>query len=317
MSRVHASIDIGTHTVRLLIARKCRIPGHLVPLARKRAYIRLAEGLSESENKDISSVAIDRTLNVLKNFSGTLKRFKVHSVNAVATGVLREAPNRDQFLDRIYEKTGIRVRVIAGVEEAYLTAKGALQALNIHADFFVVFDLGGGSTEFLIGSEGTSVARSIPLGAMILTKKYFGSDPPGEAEIEALSRHVDQCLLDADLNVPGAQDLPLLVGTGGTVATLAVMLHGIPLADIDADRINGLLLKRRKIESLFSEIRNLDLSARLKLPGLDKGRAEVVLAGCLTVIRILYFFKSLQLKVSMSDLLEGILAESSKGEEND
>ena len=317
MSRVHASIDIGTLTARLLIARKFGIPGHLVPLARKRAYIRLAEGLSESENKDISSVAIDRTLNVLKNFSGTLKRFKVHSVNAVATGVIREAPNRDQFLDRIYEKTGIRVRVIAGVEEAYLTAKGALQALNIHADPFVVFDLGGGSTEFLIGSEGTSVARSIPLGAMILTKKYFGSDPPGEAEIEALSRHVDQCLLDADLNVPGAQNLSLPVGTGGTVATLAVMLHRIPLADIDADRINGLLLKRRKIESLFSEIRNLDLSARLKLPGLDKGRAEVVLAGCLTVIRILYFFKSLQLKVSMSDLLEGILVEKLEGERNE
>jgi exopolyphosphatase/pppGpp-phosphohydrolase len=151
MSRVHASIDIGTHTARLLIARKCGIPGHLMPLARKRAYIRLAEGLSQSENKDIPSVAIDRTLNVLKNFSGYLKRFRVHSVNAVATG----------------------------------------------------------------------------------------------------------------------------------------------------------------------EIRNLSLDARLKLPGLDKGRADVILAGCLTVIRILYFFKSLQLKVSLSDLLEGILFESSEGEGND
>ena len=288
-----------------------------MPLARKRAYIRLAEGLSQSENKDIPSVAIDRTLNVLKNFAGYLKRFRVHSVNAVATGVIREAPNRDQFLDRIYEETGIRVRAITGVEEAYLTAKGALQALNIHTDPFAVFDLGGGSTEFLIGSEGTRVARSVPLGAMILTKRYFGSDPPGEAEVEELSRHVDQCLLDADLNVPGARDLSLLVGTGGTVATLAVMLHGIPSGDITADRINGLLLRRRNIEVLFSEIKTLSLDARLKLPGLDKGRADVILAGCLTVIRILYFLKSLQLKVSLSDLLEGILIESSEGEGND
>ena len=278
-----------------------------MPLARKRAYIRLAEGLSQSEKKDIPSVAIDRTLNALKNFSGTLKRFRVHSVNAVATGVIREAPNRNKVLDRIYEETGIRVRVITGVEEAYLTAKGALLALNIHTDPFAVFDLGGGSTEFLIGSEDTKVARSVPLGAMILTKRYFGSDPPGEAEVVALSRHVDQCLLDANLIVPGARDLPLLVGTGGTVTTLAVMLHGIPLGDITADRVNGLLLKRRKIEVLFSEIRTLSLDTRLGLPGLDKGRADVILAGCLTVIRILYFFKSLQLKVSMSDLLEGIL----------
>ena len=285
-----------------------------MPLARKRAYIRLAEGLSQSENKDIPSVAIDRTLNVLKYFAGYLKRFRVHSVNAVATGVIREAPNKDQFLDRIYEATGIRVRAITGVEEAYLTAKGALQALNIHTDPFAVFDLGGGSTEFLIGSEGTRVARSVPLGAMLLTKKYFGSDPPEEAEVDALSRHVDQCLLDADLNVPGARDLSLLVGTGGTVATLAVMLHGIPSGDITADRINGLLLRRRNIEALFSELRDLSLSERLKLPGLDKGRTDVILAGCLTVIRILYFFKSLQLKVSLSDLLEGILIESLEGE---
>ncbi len=95
------------------------------------------------------------------------------------------------------------------------------------------------------------------------------------------------------------------------------MLHGIPSGDITADRINGLLLRRRNIEVLFSEIRNLSLSERLKLPGLDKGRADVILAGCLTVIRILYFFKSLQLKVSLSDLLEGILLESSEGEGND
>ncbi len=317
MSRVHASIDIGTHTARLLIARKRGIPGHLTPLARKRAYIRLAEGLSQSKNKGIPSVAIDRTLNVLKNFSGYLKRFNVHSVNAVATGVIREAPNRDQFLDRIYEETGIRVKVITGVEEAYLTAKGAMQALDIFTDPFMVFDLGGGSTEFLIGTEGTRVARSVPLGAMILTKRYFRSDPPGEGAVVALSRHVDRCLLDADLNVPGDQNLSLLVGTGGTVVTLAAMLHGIPVGDIAADRINGLLLKRQKIETLFNEIRALNSDAKLELPGLDKGRVDVILAGCLTVIRILYFFKSLQLKVSLSDLLEGLLTESPEGEKND
>ena len=288
-----------------------------MPLARKREYIRLAEGLNQSENKDISSGAIDRTVNVLKNFSGTLKHFRVHSVNAVATGVIRDAPNGDQVLDRIYEKTGIQAKVITGVEEAYLTAKGALHSLNIHADPFAIFDLGGGSTEFLIGSEDTRVARSVPLGAMLLTTRYFGLDPPVEAEIEALSSHVDQCLADADLDVPGARDVSLLVGTGGTVATLAAMLHGIQLKDIAADRINGLLLKKGKIEALFSRIRPLSLDARMKLPGLDKGRADVILAGCLTVIRILCFFKALQLTASLSDLLEGILVEKLEGENND
>jgi exopolyphosphatase/guanosine-5'-triphosphate,3'-diphosphate pyrophosphatase len=317
MSRVHASIDIGTHTARLLIAQKCGIPGHLMPLARKREYIRLAEGLNQSENKDIPSAAIDRTVNVLKNFSGILKRFGVHSVNAVATGVIRDAPNADQVLNRIYEKTGIQAKVITGVEEAYLTAKGALHTLNIHADPFAIFDLGGGSTEFLIGSEDKSVARSVPLGAVLLTTRYFGSDPPGEAEIEALSNHVDQCLLDADLEIPGMRDLSLLVGTGGTVTTLAAMLHGIQLKDISSDRINGLLLKKEKIEALFSKIRPLSLDARMKLPGLDKGRADAILAGCLTVLRILFFFRALHLTASLSDLLEGILVEKLEGEKND
>jgi len=288
-----------------------------MPLAREREYIRLAEGLNQSENKDIPSVAIDRTVNVLKNFSGTLKRFGVRSVNAVATGVIRDAPNADQVLDRIYEKTGIQAKVITGVEEAYLTAKGALQTLFIHADPFAIFDLGGGSTEFLIGSEDTNVARSVPLGAALLTKRYFGSDPPLEAEIEALSSHVDQSLLAADIDVPGKRDLSLLVGTGGTVTTLTAMLHGIQVKDIAADRINGLLLKKGKIESLFSKLRILSLDARKKLPGLDKGRADVILAGCLIVIRILYFFNALELTASLSDLLEGILVEKLEGEKND
>jgi exopolyphosphatase/guanosine-5'-triphosphate,3'-diphosphate pyrophosphatase len=152
---------------------------------------------------------------------------------------------------------------------------------------------------------------------MILTTRYLGSDPPEEAEVEALSGHVNQCLLDADLIIPGARELSLLVGTGGTVATLAAMLNGISLKDITADRINGLQLKRQNIEALFNEIRTLNLDERLKLTGLDKGRADVILAGCLTVIRILYFFKALQLRASLSDLLEGILVEKLKGEGND
>ena len=317
MDKVLAAIDIGSHTARLLIAKESETAGVIRQLARKRVYIRLAEGITQSEKKIIPSRAMERALNALKDFSGYINRLGVHSVRAVATGAVREAANKKQFLDRIYQQTGIRVRAITGVEEAYLSAKGALHALNIHTDPFVVFDLGGGSAEFFIVSKGRRSARSVPLGAMILTKKYFELDPPGEAEVEALSKHVDQCLLDANLDVSSVQDLSLMVGTGGTVTTLAAMIYGISLGDITAKRINGLVLRRQKIEALFNEIRPLSLEARLRLPGLEKGRSEVILAGCLTVIRILHCFKAFQLSVSLSDLLEGILIENNNGEGND
>ena len=317
MAKIHAAVDIGSHTARLLVARESGISGVIDPIARKRAYIRLAEGFNQSGDKIITPVAMDRALNVLHDFSSYINCIGVNFVHAVATGVIREASNRDAFLDRIYEYTGIRARTITGIEEAVLTAKGALHELNIHTSPFVVFDLGGGSTEFLIGSGCERVARSVPLGASTMTKKYFRSDPPEGTQVNTLLKHVDRCLNASNLNVPGARDSSLLVGTGGTVTTLAVMIHGIPLENMSAGVINGLILKRCKIEALFNEMKDLSLGARLKLPGLDKGRAGVILAGCLMVLRILSFFRSVQLTVSMSDLLEGLLFENFEGKGND
>ena len=317
MGKILASIDIGSHTLRLLIAKESRVTGVFKPLARRRVYIRLAEGLTQSEKKIIPPRAMERALNALQVFSGYINRLSVHSVRAVATGAVREATNSEEFLDRIYEQTGIRAKPITGIEEALLSAKGALNALNIQAGPFVVFDLGGGSAEFLIDGGGRRLVRSLPLGAMILTKRYLGSDPPRKTQVSALLRHIDQCLNEAKMSVPGQRAPSIFVGTGGTVTTLAVMLHGISARDISAERINGLILKRRRIEALFSEIKNLSFGERLRLPGLDKDRADVILAGCLVVISILRLFKSHQLTVSMSDLLEGILIESINGVGND
>jgi exopolyphosphatase / guanosine-5'-triphosphate,3'-diphosphate pyrophosphatase len=307
MTKPCASIDIGSHTARLLIAEKSGPRGILRPLIRKRDYIRLSEGFDRAGKKIIQSDAIDRTLDVLKGFSQSLKTFDVGSVDAVATGLFREAANRDEFLDRIYECTGIRVRTITGDEEALLTGKGVLNALDIRKKPFVIFDLGGGSTEFLSGTEGAQTVKSIPLGAGILTQAYLKSNPPEKEEINELSRHIDQSLEEflPEPYVKG-DNLPI-VGTGGTVTTLGVMSHKISVEEITPEAINGLTLTRAQIEALFDRLRKLTIEERAKLPGLDPGRAGVIVAGSLIVIRILYFFKSVQLTVSMSDLLEGIL----------
>jgi exopolyphosphatase/guanosine-5'-triphosphate,3'-diphosphate pyrophosphatase len=307
MTKPCASIDIGSHTARLLIAEKSGSQGILRPLIRKRDYIRLSEGFDRAGKRIIQPDAIDRTLDVLRGFSRSLKTFDVGSVHAVATGLFREAANRDEFLDRIYESTGIRVRTITGDEEALLTGRGVLNALDIRKEPFIIFDLGGGSTEFLSGNGGGQTVRSIPLGAGILTQAYLKADPPEKNEIHALSTQIDQILTESGMEEVGAGDVYLVVGTGGTVTTLGAMSHSVSVEDITPEVINGLTLERSQIEGLFDRLRNLTLEERAKLPGLDPGRAGVIVAGSLIVIRILHFFKSFQLTVSMSDLLEAVL----------
>ena len=311
-----ASIDIGSHTARLLVAKNLGPSKPLRPLARRRAYIRLAQGFDHSGKKIIQPEAIDLTLKAVEGFLRCMKMFNVHSVHAVATGVVREAANRDEFLNRIREHTGIYVRPISGDEEALLTGKGALHALDIRGRPFLVFDLGGGSTEFLFGNEGGEITRSIPLGAAILTQEYLKSDPPEETQLNALSRHIDESLKKARLEACASDDQCLIAATGGTVTALAAMTDGITLKEITPDRINGLILKRPQVEALLGKIKGLSVEKRCRLPGLDRGRAEVILAGLIIVIRILKFFESVQLTVSLSDLLEGILIDRSEGEGN-
>lgn len=317
MEKTLASIDVGSHTARLLIAKASGVTRSIQQVARKRAYIRLAEGFDPSGNQIIQPEAMDGALEVLRGFSHHAERFRVEETYAVATGVVREASNGKQFLDRILEETGVRVRLISGVEEASLTATGALHALERLPHASLVFDLGGGSTEFFFGREGAAAATSVPLGAMNLKKRYFTSDPPTARQVDALSKHIDGCLGESIPRMWTFPDDCFVVGTGGTVTTLAAMIHHILPGEVTPGRMNGLVLQRRQIETLFGGIRSLSVEKIRKLPGLDEGRADVILAGCLATIRILHFCRAQKLTVSLSDLLEGILIKHLLGEGND
>lgn len=310
-----AAIDIGTYTARLFIASDPGPSGQLRPLARKRAYIRLAEGFDPSE-KRIQSESVDRTLNALNDFLYHIRAFSVCSIYAIATGVVRDATNRDEFLGLIREQTGIPVRLLSGEEEALLTAKGALHALGHQNRPVLIFDLGGGSADFFLKAGDTEIVKSVPLGAMILTKSHLKSDPPREMEVASLATYINSCLKGIYPEFSGADERLLLVGTGGTVTTLALMLHNIAPEEISAENINGLVLERQQIETLFDQMRGMNSKERSKLPGLDRGRAEIILAGSSVVLGILHILKASQLTVSMSDLLEGILINLFWGENN-
>lgn len=307
-----ASIDIGSHTARLLIARETASKDLFKPIVRKRAYLSLAEGFNRDNRDEINQEAIKRSLKVLDDFLHTAEKYNADVIRAVATGVIRRAANRKSFLDLIREKTGINASVISGEREARLTLKGVMHFLGISGEASVVFDLGGGTTEFIYHrNKGTDI-RSLPLGAVLLTQDFLEADPPADYQIEKLSAYIDGILKDG---LPQkVEDTPIVIGSGGTVTTIASMVYRIDLSDITPDRLNGLSLKRKVIEDLFARIRYLPLNERENLTGLDKGRAGVILAGAVALIRILYFLNAEDIKVSYSDILEGILISDLQGE---
>jgi exopolyphosphatase/guanosine-5'-triphosphate,3'-diphosphate pyrophosphatase len=302
-SDILASIDLGSHTARLLVAR--REAGRLESLLRKRAYIRLAQDFESQESRTLKQAGIERALKALEEFRSDIEKHRAKRVRAVATGVVRAAANRNLFIDLVRQKTGIQVEVISGEEEARLTGLGIQHALELGGRPFIVFDLGGGTTEFLlVPKQGHSKALSLPLGAMILTQKHFVSDPPKEKEIESLKKETRGLLLKALADEIRGD---LLVGTGGTVTTLAAMVHGIEAQAIRPERMNGLFLRVQQLEELLGRMKHLSVAERAALPGLDRGRADVILAGSLVVTETLNFFHSSEMMVSLTDLLEGAL----------
>jgi exopolyphosphatase/guanosine-5'-triphosphate,3'-diphosphate pyrophosphatase len=310
-----ASIDIGSHTARLLISQNIGPPDLFRPLCRKRTYIHLAEGFDNQGEGIITPQAVDRTLNALGDFASLMKQYDVVTTHAVSTGVVRRALNRDLFLNRIHGQTGISVRVISGEHEAQLTCKGVLHSLDMEEEPFCIFDLGGGSTELIFGGEEDTDFTSIPLGTIVLTHTFLRSDPPDTHEMEALSQYIDDVLSDAFQKDARAGTHRHLVGTGGTVTTLAAMILRIDSNEIHPEKVHGLVVEKKEIEDIVTHIRPLTSAERMGLRGLDPGRADVILAGVMVVMRIVQFFGSSQMTVSISDLLEGLLVAYIQGEE--
>ncbi len=307
MKQLVASIDLGSHTARLLIARQSESSGRLRSLVRKRAYIRLADSFEREGEEIIGPDASARVLEVIQGFSSLIADFNVRQVYGVATGIIRDAINRDQFLDHIYEQTHIRIGLISGEREALLSGKGALSGLNIKGGPSLVFDLGGGTTEFFYDNRGKIELKSVPLGAAALTKEFIRSDPPDQTELDSISKETAQRLKNAHIGLAGEH---VVIGTGGSVTTLAVMFHRVPPDDITPEKVNGLSLTLPQVAACLEEMRNLNIEQRMRLPGLDPERADVIVAGALVVVGIMKYLGAFELIVSMSDLLEGLLIEN-------
>ncbi|MBW1929482.1 MAG: hypothetical protein JRH08_00320 [Deltaproteobacteria bacterium] len=304
-----ASIDLGSHTARILVAEVSDAP-RIKDIVRERHYVRLAvQGRAFFEGLSIPIAAQDRAIRALGRFSQLAASYGVDRIVGVATGVIRTATNRDAFLRRIYQETGLAIRVISGEEEAALTAKGVLSGVPGIRRPFIIFDLGGGSTEFYYGTEERETTLSIPMGAAVLTRRYLRQDPPDPHELVQLDEALSKLLTNELPHVLEGHKGLTVVGTGGTVTSLAAMAQGLELEDIYPEKLNGLAVTTSQIEEIFDKIKKLPVAKRAMLSGLDKGRADVIIAGALAVLSILHHFQVSSMVISLSDLLEGLLME--------
>ncbi len=294
-----AAIDLGTNTARLLIGHVS--DGKLQQICLKRVIVRLGGGFTRE--RGISDEACDRAIAALTDFAGEMRRYDVTTVRAVATSAVRDAINGPAFCKHVLETCGIRLEVIDGDTEGRLTLDGILLALDQTADRLVTFDIGGGSTEYTLTRDGSIVyATSLPLGVVRLTE--------GKGSSAAMAEKIDRelQLLKDELVARGlfaAATGALLVGTAGTVTTLAAISQ--QLGTYDYRLVNNYLLRRDEVSRIYTLLLPLSPEERLTVPGLEKGREDLIIAGTLLTLKTMSLLGVDRLKVSDYGLLEGVL----------
>jgi exopolyphosphatase/guanosine-5'-triphosphate,3'-diphosphate pyrophosphatase len=295
-----AAIDLGTNTARLLIAH--RVEGGLIrPLLIKRHITRLGGGFSRTAG--IAPEARQRTVAAMRDFAAEIEHHGVTCVRAVATSAVRDAANGEAFCAEILGATGIRLEVIDGTTEGVLTLAGVRAGIETDSDHLLVFDVGGGSTEYtLTDRERLLFTMSLPLGVVRLTE---GKATPAAME-EKIVRELAR--LSTQLQQGGLATLlsqAELVGTAGTATTLAAISMG--MTDYDYRRVNNYRLSLEEIKAIFARLLPLTPAERLLVPGLERGREDLIIAGIGITLRTMEIFGFGALTVSDFGLLEGLL----------
>ncbi len=307
-----AAIDLGTNTVRLLVADADPGAG-LRPLHGEQVVARLGEGLAASGR--LAPAAMARAMAAVAGYCARARRLGATRILVVATAAVRQARNGDRFLARLAASPAgaappdVEVRVVSGETEARLTLLGVLSGLPPATGRIAVLDIGGGSTELIVG-EGVRTAAlvSLPLGVVGLAERFFHADPVEDAELAACAAHV-AARLAADA-WPAMRPLAArrLVGTAGTITTLAALDLG--LAAYDAARVHGHRLTRPRMAALRARLAALPVAARARLPALEPGRADLIVPGTVVALAVLDGLGLDELTVSDAGLREGILLDA-------
>ncbi len=298
-----ATIDLGTNTIRLLVVEVAENRSWR-PLAQAQTITRLGEGLRDSGR--LGEAAMERAVATVAEFCRRARAFGAERILIIGTSAVREAANRSAFLDRVRQATGQEVQVVPGEDEGRLTMLGVLHGLPALSGSIVVFDIGGGSTEFILARDRKSVlTRSLALGVVPLAERYMTSEPVDWGRYAGLDREV-RAQLARELRDFLPEERPdHLVGTAGTVTTLAALDQALP--EYDPEKVHGYRLQRHRIEELLATLGALPVAARAALPCLEPGRADVIIPGIAICLAAMDTFGSGSLLVCDFGLREGIL----------
>lgn len=283
-----AAIDIGTNSLRMLIGEIHE--GKVKMISQSLETTRLGEGMAK---KLLLPQAIERTISALENFKKELNIHKVSDISIVATSAVRDATNRQEFLDKIFSATGWQVQVLSGEEEARLSFNGALSAKSESFGMPIIIDIGGGSTEVVYKKSDDIKGVSVNVGCVRLLE--------GNWDNELLKKELSpvvQPLLDykGDFSVRGV---------GGTTTTLAAILYGVE--NYTREAVHGKVLPLSDIISLKNKLENMSLEERKKIPGLMPQRADIIVHGISILITLLNLLGAEEIIASDAGILDGVL----------
>jgi exopolyphosphatase/guanosine-5'-triphosphate,3'-diphosphate pyrophosphatase len=293
-----AAIDIGTNSTNLLIA-----DAQGKDIVREVHVTGLGRGVV-LDNK-LNDEAIVRTVSRLQHYADLIAQHGVGTVRVTATEACRRATNAAVFLDQAEAVLGARPLVIAGTEEGRLAYSGALSHLPAHDGITLVIDIGGGSTEIMIGEKTLQHAVSFPVGTVVLTESHLAHDPPRPEELTNAIGFVTDFMDDLIRDHPEVMNATRVVGVAGSIVTIAAVEIG--LQEFDASALHGVRMTRENVEEVFRTLATETLADRKFNPGLPADRADVIVGGCCVLVGVMRKLRIPEIMVSVNNLLDGLV----------
>jgi exopolyphosphatase/guanosine-5'-triphosphate,3'-diphosphate pyrophosphatase len=307
VSRTVAAVDCGTNSIRLLVARVDETTGLLVDLTRQMRIVRLGEGVDATGR--LSEAALARTFSAIEEYRTLIDSHGVQALRFVATSATRDAQNREAFVSGVRGLLGVEPEVISGAEEAALSFAGATGELDIALATppCLVVDIGGGSTEFVMGEPGraASASGSVDIGCVRMTERHFANDPPLPAEVAAARDDIDAAIAEVAATVP-LRRAGSLVGLAGSVTTVAALAMG--LWEYDSEKIHGSVITAADVHRVCEDLLYSTRGRREANPVIHPGRVDVIAAGSLVLSAVVAYTGVHELLVSEHDILDGIAA---------
>ena len=294
-----AAIDVGTNSTRLLVAEER--PGGFRSIDRRMVITRLGEGVDR--RRRLSETALQRTFATIADYAAACGEYGVERLRVTGTSAVRDARNREEFFDGVRRLTGCEPELLSGDAEARATFLGVRSDLD-DASAILVVDIGGGSTEFISGSEVPEHVVSLDFGCVRMLEKHLHSDPPTPAELQELRREVTAGIdsIKGSLDVPrGAR----LVGVAGTVTQLAALKAGLPVYDPEV--VHHTVLTHGDVRLLARRLTSLPYAQRRRVKGLVPGRVDVIVPGAEILLCVMECFDAADVLVSEKDILDGLV----------